>query len=75
MMKMLQYKMYPAGELRCPTTAVVISGKNVIANSTNRKVKTESKAHKYSADSPLEAEHGLAVSVKVWFMISDICKQ
>ena len=25
MIKMLQYKMYPAGELRCPTTALVIS--------------------------------------------------
>ena len=24
MIKMLQYKMYPAGELRCPTTALVI---------------------------------------------------
>ena len=23
MIKMLQYKMYPAGELRCPTTALV----------------------------------------------------
>ena len=26
MKKMLQYKMYPAGELRCPTTALVIAG-------------------------------------------------
>ena len=25
MIKMLQYKMYPAGELRCPTTALVIN--------------------------------------------------
>ena len=25
MIKMLQYKMYPAGELRCPTTALVVS--------------------------------------------------
>ena len=25
MIKMLQYKMYPAGELRCPTTALVDS--------------------------------------------------
>ena len=25
MIKMLQYKMYPAGELRCPTTALVIT--------------------------------------------------
>ena len=24
MTKMLQYKMYPAGELRCPTTALVV---------------------------------------------------
>ena len=24
MIKMLQYKMYPAGELRCPTTALVL---------------------------------------------------
>ena len=27
MIKMLQYKMYPAGELRCPTTALVFFGK------------------------------------------------
>ena len=30
MIKMLQYKMYPAGELRCPTTALVhISVQNI----------------------------------------------
>ena len=30
MIKMLQYKMYPAGELRCPTTALVyISAQNI----------------------------------------------
>ena len=30
MIKMLQYKMYPAGELRCPTAALVhISARNI----------------------------------------------
>ena len=29
MIKMLQYKMYPAGELRCPTTALVYCGGKV----------------------------------------------
>ena len=32
MIKMLQYKMYPAGELRCPTTALVVHVPNSIFN-------------------------------------------
>ena len=34
MIKMLQYKMYPAGDLRCPTTALVFKADNVNANDT-----------------------------------------
>ena len=30
MIKMLQYKMYPAGELRCPTTALVSTGSHSV---------------------------------------------
>ena len=32
MIKMLQYKMYPAGELRCPTTALVHRGSDLGCN-------------------------------------------
>ena len=36
MIKMLQYKMYPAGELRCPTTALVSFSKGALC--ANRKL-------------------------------------
>ena len=32
MIKMLQYKMYPAGKLRCPTTALVLMIVSMLAN-------------------------------------------
>ena len=35
MIKMLQYKMYPAGELRCPTTALVIVNVSNTAETTS----------------------------------------
>ena len=31
MIKMLQYKMYPAGELRCPTAALVKLTNNIVS--------------------------------------------
>ena len=38
MIKMLQYKMYPAGELRCPTTALVLISPQNICYGTHQKV-------------------------------------